>query len=144
MPLGSQRLAARWSLSLWSVACAVTLLVVIVVGGIIRMTMNAVPDASNDIRAFLLFAAFVPAVVLWVTIFFAPLGYNTVRSQIIVVNRMGPNVMIPCREIANVRRLHQGELGFAVRTFGSGGFFGAFGRFYSYRLRCFRVYITNH
>jgi len=143
MPLRSQRFAARWSFSVWIVTCAVTLLVVIVVGGMIRMTANAVPDEADGIRALLVFVAFVPAIILCVTIFFAPLGY-TVHPQIIEVNRMGPNVMIPCEQIAEVRRLHRSDLGFTLRIFGSGGFFGAFGRFYSYRLRWFGAYITNH
>ena len=143
MPVRSQRFAARWSLSVWIVTCAVTLLVVIVVGGMIRMTTSAIPDDGDGIRALLVFAAFVPVVILCVTIFLAPVGY-TVHSQIIVVNRMGPNVMIPCGQIADVRRLHQSDLGFTLRIFGSGGFFGAFGRFYSYRLRWFHAYITNH
>ncbi len=143
MPVRSQRLAARWSLSVWIVTCAVTLLVVIVIGGLIRMTMNAVPDDGDGIRALLVFAAFVPAVVLCVTIFFAPLGY-TVHSQIIMVNRMGPSIVIPCWQIGDIRRLHRSDLGLTLRIFGSGGFFGAFGRFYSYRLRWFHAYLTNH
>ena len=143
MPVRSQRFAARWSLSVWIVTCAVTLLVVIVVAGMIRMTVNAVPDDGDGSRALLVVAAFVPPVILCVTIFFAPLGY-TVQPQIIEVNRMGPNVAIPCEHIADVRRLRRTDLGFTLRIFGSGGFFGAFGRFYSYRLRWFRAYITDH
>ncbi|GEM_PF-310614 len=143
MPLRSQRFAARWSPSVWIVTCAVTLLVVIVVGSMIRMTAKTVPDDGDGIRALLVFVAFVPAVILCVTIFFAPLGY-TVHPQVIEVNRMGPNVMIPCEQIADVRRLGRTDLGFTLRIFGSGGFFGAFGRFYSYRLRWFSAYITNH
>lgn len=143
MLVRSQRFAARWSPSVWIVTCAVTVIVVIVIGSMIRMTAKAVPDDDDKVRAFFVFVSFVPAVILCVTIFFAPVGY-TVHPQVMEVNRMGPNVVIPCEQIADVRRLGRRDLGFTLRVFGSGGFFGAFGRFYSYRLRWFSAYITNH
>ena len=56
---------------------------------------------------------------------------------------MGPNVFIDRRQIAEVRRIRRRDVGLVLRTFGSGGFFGFFGRFYSRPPGRFKIYATN-
>ncbi len=141
MAQGVQCFAARWSLSVWVITVLVIVVVICATAGLLWAAAEAAP-AETVARALLTAAAFVPAVILCVTVLFAPLGY-TVHRKAILVNRMGRPVVIACRQIAEIRRIDAAEIGFAVRIAGSGGFFGAFGRFYSRRLGRFRAYITN-
>ena len=61
----------------------------------------------------------------------------------IMVNRLGPNILIPIESIEEIKRLHKKELGLAIRLFGVGGFFGGYGLFYTSRIGVFNAYITN-
>ena len=90
----------------------------------------------------LVFAALLPWGVFAVVILFAPRNY-TVGSGAIVVGRLGPDAVIQFERIREIRRIDGRDIGFAWRRFGSGGFFGWFGRFYSRTLGAFRAYATN-
>jgi hypothetical protein len=70
------------------------------------------------------------------------LGF-TVDSVGLVIHRLGPNVCIRYDEIAGIERIGARQVGLGIRTFGSGGFFGFFGLFYSRQLGRFRGYMTN-
>ena len=93
-------------------------------------------------RQWLIAVALLVPCVLMVAVLFAPLGYAVTPSGI-VVRRMGPNVFIDRRQIAEVRRMRPRDVGLVLRTFGSGGFFGFFGWCYSRPLGHFKAYATN-
>lgn len=136
-----ERFSARWSPSIWLVTLAAGGLLVCVCGWLVREAILA--GAANPGEAWLLAgAAILPLIVLLVTLLYAPRGY-AVGSDGIIVCRIGPNVVLGRDRIAEIRRIRLEELGFPLRIWGSGGLFGAFGRFWSRRLGAFRAYVTN-
>ena len=61
---------------------------------------------------------------------YAPSSYSITDSNLIV-HRPIKDVTILLDDIAEVRTVEPGELKNAIRTFGNGGFFGFYGKFYN-------------
>ena len=142
MARGTQRFGAKWSLAV----CAITSIVILAVIAVVALTLRFATQpgpAGEPTRPWLGLLAFLPAAILSVTILFAPLGF-TVGKIGIIINRMGPRIWIRHEDIADFQRIDAHAIGFRIRLFGSGGFFGFFGWFYGRRLGRFRGYITNH
>ncbi len=136
MAQGAQRFGARWSILVRMVTACVIVVTVVAVGVLLR-------EATASGRDWFVPIAFVPVGILCVAVFLAPLGY-AVDSMGIIVHRMGPNVYVRHEEIAEIRSIEAREIGLGIRMFGSGGFFGFFGWFYSRPVGWFRGYATNH
>jgi len=135
----AQRFAARWSPSVWIITLAVIVLVVFVMGGMIR-TAKQNPDT---VEAWLLVAgALVLPIVLCVAVLFAPLAYGVVPEGI-VIRRIGRSLAIGFEQIGEIRRIDSKEIGLVIRVFGSGGFFGWFGRFYGRHLGWFTAWSSS-
>ena len=141
MVQGTQRFGARWSMLVRLVTLLVIVLVVVAVAVLLRAAGQPTVKDTATAR-WLVPVAFLPAVMMAITVLFAPLGF-TVDTVGIIVNRMGPNVYIRHEEIAAIERLEPCRIGFGIRILGSGGFFGHFGWFYSHPLGWFRCYVTN-
>lgn len=141
MPAGVQRFPASWSAMTWLVTLAVILVAVVATGAVLTKAERVAPD-NDPARLRLTIAGLIVPMILMVCVAFAPLGY-TVDDVGIVVNRLGPNVYILYRDIAEIRTLSRRDLGFCIRLCGSGGFFGSYGRCWSTRLGTFRVYVTD-
>ncbi|MDI6447868.1 PH domain-containing protein [Anaerobaca lacustris] len=135
MTNGAQRFGAEWSMAVRITTAVVIFATIFVVGVMLRIATGPGPTWLAPL-------AFVPAAVLSVTILFAPLGF-TVDSVGVIIHRLGRNIYIRHDEIASVERIEASQIGLGFRVFGSGGFFGFFGRFYSRQLGRFRGYITN-
>lgn len=141
MPVRPYRFAARWSLFVWIITVGVIAGAILAVGAGLRFVGNELPEGHVGQFAVLLgLVSFV--VMVCVAVFFAPLAFS-VYSQAVVVNRMGPDVVIACDSIREATRIGPQEVGFPFRLGGSGGFFGVFGRFYSRPLGHYRAYTTN-
>jgi hypothetical protein len=135
----AQRFAARWSPSVWIVTSIVILLPVFVMA----VLMGTTSHNSQAAEAWPVVACvLVLTVILCAAVLFAPLGY-AVMPQGVLIRRMGRSVAIGFEQIADARCIDSKEIGFALRIFGSGGFFGWFGRFYGSRLGWFTAYSTN-
>jgi hypothetical protein len=140
MSVNSLRFEARWSRLVWSVTVAVLALVAVAEVLLVQAAFGFSPGQPGQ-------AAAVVGALLSVSIFagiarFAPCDYR-VRSDAIVVGRLGTPLMIPYQGIREVRRTHRQEIGFAWRVFGSAGFLGWFGLFRSRTLGEFRACATN-
>ncbi len=140
MSVGSLRFEARWSRLVWSMTVGVLALVAIA-------EVLLVQAAFNFSRGHPGHSVAVLGVLLSVSIFagiarFAPWDYM-VRSDAIVVGRLGSPLVISYQGIREVRRTDPQEIGFAWRVFGSAGFLGWFGLFRSRRLGEFRACATN-
>jgi len=136
----SSGFAARWSRLVWSVTVVVLMLIVVAEVLLVRAAWSfSQGDPSRSVAVL--------GVLLSVAIFagiarFAPWGYS-VRSDGIVVRRLGSPIVISYERIREVRRVQRREIGFVWRVFGSGGFLGWFGLFRSRRLGEFHAYATN-
>ena len=73
---------------------------------------------------------------------FAPRYYVIAGGSLIIKRYIG-HVAIALSDIASVRALDASEMRFAIRTFGVGGFFGYYGRFWCRSIGSFRAYITD-
>ena len=138
---GTQHFGARWSIPVRLVTLAVIVLVIVAVAVVLRAAGQPAVKAAATGR-WLVALAFLPAVLLAITVLFAPLGF-TIDPVGVIVNRMGPNVCVRHEEIAAIERIKPRQIGFGIRILGSGGFFGHFGWFYSRPLGWFRCYVTD-
>lgn len=80
--------------------------------------------------------------VLVVTYGYRISGYR-LSSRALVICRPFRNVTIPLKNISKVRVLKKGDTGWMIRTFGVGGLFGYFGKFYSNKLGRLTLYATR-
>ncbi|HPC95518.1 MAG TPA: PH domain-containing protein [Sedimentisphaerales bacterium] len=123
-------------------ATLVVILLVIVAVAVVLRAAGQPALKGTAAAKWLIAVAFLPAVMIAITVLFAPLGF-TVDPVGVIVNRMGPNVYIRHEEIATIERIEPRQAGFSIRVLGSGGFFGHFGWFYSRPLGWFRCYVTD-
>ena len=136
-----RRFRAPWSVYVWIITIAVLLVVVVVFCGVLKAICTG--DLQNrHTQVWLFLVVIIPLLVLALVVLFAPIKYTITNSEIIV-NRLGPNLYLHLKNVEEIRQLDKNELGFAFRLFGSGGFLGVFGLFYTSRLGVFNAYITN-
>ncbi len=140
MPADSWRFPAQWSRAVTIITVAVMVLVVTVDATLLWVTYTTL--ANQPSRALALVGALLITGVFVVVSLLAPRNY-VVGTDGIVVNRLGPSLVIAYECIQELRRIDSGEIGFAWRIFGSGGFLGWFGWFYSQSLGRFLAYATN-
>ncbi len=140
MPADSLRFPAHWSRAVGIITVAVTVVVVTVDVTLLRVAYATL--AGQPSHALPIVGALLITGVFLVVSLLAPRSY-VVRADGIVVNRLGPSLVIAYEYIEELRRIDSGEIGFAWRIFGSGGFVGWFGWFYSQSLGRFLAYATN-
>jgi len=73
---------------------------------------------------------------------FSTQGY-TLSGNDLIIRRPIKDRVIKIAEIAEIRLLERSELSGAIRTFGSGGLFGYFGKFYNGKLGHMTWYVTQ-
>jgi hypothetical protein len=140
MSADTRQFVARWSPAVWIITTAVLGLIIGVEVLLARLGYAASGD--NVTKGLLIVAMLLPVGIFGVVALLAPWSY-TIRSDAIVVNRLGPAVVLRFGQIRAIQRIDAAEIGFAWRTFGSGGFLGWFGWFYSRRVGAFLAYATN-
>jgi hypothetical protein len=141
MDLREQRFAIRWSRLTWAVTAVVwaggaVLAVAVPCIGLVGSGMNGVS------RVLFVIGPVGPIIVFMVVALFAPRAF-VVRSDAIVVKRVGWDVVIPRAEIREIRRLEPAEARLAWRLFGSGGFLGFYGWYENRTLGDFWAYVGN-
>jgi hypothetical protein len=134
-----QRFAARWSVSTWIITSAVIVLLACVAG---TMIWSAAHETRTVLAWALVAGVMLLSILVLVTLLFAPTGY-VVSDDAVVFRRIGGNVVIRLEQVREVRPIHSREIGFVLRVFGSGGFFGWFGQFYGRQLGFFTAYCSN-
>jgi predicted permease len=78
-----------------------------------------------------------------ITYAFAPKKYSISPTHL-TINRLAHNITIPLESIESIARTDKNDFGkFTIHVFGSGGFCGAYGKFYSSKVGFFTAYITN-
>ena len=135
------RFAAPWSRSLVATTIGIGALVIgiaaVVVAALWRMPAAAAATAAVTI---------VPVALAWAL---APRGFTIDANQLTVERPLWP-LRLPRADIRSARALDAGEArrlglagGGALRTFGTSGLFGYYGRFRSAALGSFRMYATR-
>jgi len=137
----SVRFSARWSGLVWLVTIAVLAVVLVAETLLVTQALSG-PAQNTDRRVLYFLLVLVPVGVFGTTASLAPWSY-TVGPDGVTVRRLGSDLLIERARIREIRRIDAREIGFVWRIFGSGGFFGWFGRFQSRSLGRFTAYATN-
>ena len=132
---------ARWSITVWLVTAAFSLVALSIVVAAVG-TISSSVAAEQNVPAWLFTVAGILTLVVLICALLAPRRY-TVTEDAVLVNRLGPNVLIPVRTIRDARRISKADMGVRLRVFGSGGFLGGFGVFWASRLGMFLAYVTD-
>ena len=136
-----KQFSAKWSFTVWIITIIFGLVVTVIICRIIYAFITGA-IYNEQTQAWVFLVGVIPLTIIVLTVLFAPVKY-TITNSMIIVNRLGPNVLITIESIEEIRRLQKKELGIALRLFGSGGFLGGYGLFYTSRLGIFNAYVTN-
>jgi hypothetical protein len=129
---------ASWGGGIWAVSLAV-----LTFDAVLSVVFLVVAHKEAEVRIPMIVGAIFIAVVTVLPVIWAPMKYS-VSDKLIIVERFGPDVIIPLAEVSGVRRLRYREVFHkALRTFGSGGLFGIYGSFRSASMGNFRAYMTR-
>lgn len=131
---------APWDKRL-KVLTAVVVTAILGVGAMTLWTASRAAAAGASVVPVLVSAA-VCGCIIAVSALYAPRGYALDATALRVQRRAG-ELEIPLASITAVRRADREELRGSIRTFGVGGLFGYFGRFYNSRLGGYRMYATR-
>jgi len=141
MSVNTQRFSMRWSRLTWVVTVGASIVVALAPIVILRAAIRVGPG-DGALRVLLISAAFLPLAIFGILALFAPVAFE-VNPDAVVVKRLGRDLVIPRRGIREIRRVEAGQIGFAWRLAGCGGFLGWFGLFYSRSLGEFWAYTGN-
>jgi len=78
-------------------------------------------------------------IVSWI---YAPQNY-VLSNDNLIINRPVNKITVPYSQITQIREISKAELGTLIRVWGSGGFFGFYGRFRSTRMGRMQLYTTS-
>jgi len=88
-----------------------------------------------------LFIPFIPAVISVAAYLYAPKSY-TLNDTSLIINKVIGKVWIDLNTVKEVEKIPQFDGG-TIRTFGSGGFFGYYGKFYNRVIGKMNMYVTR-
>ena len=104
---------------------------VVLVAGVIATTAVIAGVAMQEGLPEMIIAPVVVILLLGITALYAVTGYSITADGLVIHRRAGKKVIL-LSDIATATPVTSKELGFGIRTFGSGGFMGYFGS-YAYR-----------
>lgn len=136
-----RRFRIRWSRLTWVVTVGACSIMALIVAGAVQEALFVPPHGGLG-RVLPIVVTLVLLGSFGIVALFVPVSFE-VRSDGIVVKRIGWDVVISRGEIRGIRRVEPEEARFAWRLFGSGGLFGWFGLFYNGRLGDFWAYAGN-
>lgn len=98
--------------------------------------------AEDWVNAIFLCTAIALALIYFITFGFRPLSYCLTNDELII-HRLFTDVKIHRNNIKNVELLNQDSIRGSIRTFGVGGLFGYYGKFFNSRLGGMTWYATR-
>lgn len=104
--------------------------------GTYRINSPSVVKLSTAATFLIVFA------VLFISYLYAPKKYIVTDDEFIIHRTIG-NRSIRIKDIEEIRPVDPSELKRTIRTFGSGGFFGSYGKFYNSQLGNMTWYVTQ-
>jgi hypothetical protein len=96
--------------------------------------------AAGGIFTFIIPVIFIAGLII--TLGLSVTGYEITNDEL-HINRPFANIIIPKEDIYTVEAIDRNVLRWTVRTFGSGGLFGFYGKFYNKQLGRMTWYITR-
>lgn len=116
-----------------------TIIALIIVIGIILSSFFMSPENGQEIMEI----AAIPLIFVFVIVYlFRPNNYS-VSSDKLLIHRMIKDVEINRNNIQSVQEIDESQVKNSLRTFGVGGFFGSFGKFWNGKLGNMTWYVTR-
>lgn len=131
--------------SMDNLAKIITLCVVVIVFAIGQNSVRTLlKNSPHDTATILVHSGIILfiIVILLGSFLLSPRGYELRDKQLIIKKPLGSK-SIPLAEITEVKRIKKGEMAGTIRTFGVGGLFGYFGKFYNATFGHMTYYVTQ-
>lgn len=129
----------RFPATMDSLAKSVSLVVVVIVV-IPILTIVSVYSKHHDWR--MLIAPVIVFLALGITALYRVKAFGLDSEGLHIIRPVGA-VKFPLHNIRSITSITSKELGFGIRTFGSGGFLGYFGKFYYRNYGHITLYVTD-
>ncbi len=97
------------------------------------------PENGQDIFKY----ATIPLIIVFVIVYLLRPNNYSVSSDKLLIHRMLGNVEIERNNIQSVQEIDESQVKNSIRTFGVGGFFGNFGKFWNGKLGNMTWYVTR-
>ena len=133
-----------YTVSLDGYAKGVTAAVIIMSAGLGLWSIRGLLRGKGDRLTMLLhgFVIVVLAATLLVSYSYHPQKYELGNFDL-VIDRPAGNIVIPVKDILEIRKVTDAEMEGTVRTFGVGGLFGYFGSYHNQHLGSMQWYATR-
>jgi hypothetical protein len=134
----------KYKASLDTLAKIMTLGVFILFAFIDSQAFNGLQVPQGDRTSILIFSGIVlpQLAIIIVCWLYAPQSY-TVDGIDLTINRLVSKVKIQLADITQARLLADGEMRGSIRTFGNGGLFGYYGKYYNSKIGQMTLYTTQ-
>ena len=116
-----------------------TIIVFVIILAIMISIFFLTPENEQDMAILFAFVPLISTIVVYVL---RPNNYS-ISSNKLLIHRAISNVEIDRNNIQSVREIEDSQVKNSIRTFGVGGFFGSFGRFWNSTLGNMTWYITR-
>jgi Bacterial PH domain len=114
------------------------LLFLVIIAALIPSIIFTPEDAQYTIT----FTVILVGILLMIAFLIRPNNYS-VSSDKLLIHRMISNVEIDRNNIKSVQEIDESQVKNSLRTFGVGGFFGSFGKFWNSKLGNMTWYVTR-
>lgn len=134
----------KYKASLDVMAKVITTVICILFAVVIYRSIQAMIDSQGDLSAILinsLISVFLLVVII-ICYIYSPASYTVDRSGL-SINRPVGNVHVDIKDIVKFRTLTDNDMVGMIRTFGVGGLFGYFGKFYNASIGPVTLYATQ-
>ena len=117
----------------------ITIIVIIFLLGISTTVFLLTPKSETNITDSIIF---LPIVLCMVVYLFRPNNYS-ISNDNLLIHRILGDVKIDRNNIQSVQEIDESQVKNSLRTFGVGGFFGNFGKFWNSKLGNMTWYVTR-
>lgn len=117
------------------------LFLVVTIALLIAISIHSSSNNTTNPIGFL--TGFIVFLLLFTGCYLFSIKEYVVNDDDLIISRLIGNVTIHLSEIEEVRPIAKGELRWTIRTFGVGGLFGYYGKFYNRKLGSMTWYTTQ-
>lgn len=130
--------------SIDTLAKIITALVFVLLIFLARQSFNAILTAHGEMSTILLHtgALAVMMLVFFGSWLYAPQSYS-VGPTLLTINRPAGKIKVNLKEITEIRMPDDAEMSGTIRTFGVGGLWGYYGKFYTPKIGSVNFYATQ-
>ena len=134
----------NYKASLDNLAKIITIFVLIIIATIAYMSIKALVISEGDVRVISIHSVILLFLfaILGFCYFIGPQSYTIENGSLNIVKYAG-NKKIKLSDIVEIRTITDGELTNIIRTFGVGGLFGYYGKYYSSNIGNITFYATQ-